>query len=102
MAFRGVRNNEGRKPGIPNKVTTKIREAFQKLIEDNLEGLDSDLKSLKHSDRIKFIIDLASFIVPRLKAIEVTNNDVTDNHSELINKLLKIPDANFENAYKDE
>ena len=101
MAFRGVRNNEGRKPGIPNKVTTKIREAFQKLIEDNLEGLDSDLKSLKHSERIKFIIDLASFILPKMKALEVTNNDVSENHNELINKLIKIPDADFKKVYDE-
>ena len=101
MSFKGTPNRNGRKAGIPNKVTTKIRDAFSKLIEDNLEGLENDLKSLKHSDRIKFIIDLASFIVPRLKAIEVTNNDVTDNHSELINKLLKIPDADFKKVYDE-
>jgi hypothetical protein len=101
MAFRGTRNDLGRPKGVSNKVTTKIRDAFSKLIEDNLEGLDSDLKSLKHSERIKFIIDLASFILPKMKALEVTNNDVSENHNELINKLIKIPDADFKKVYDE-
>jgi hypothetical protein len=62
----------GRTKGAVNKTTTEIREHYQKLVSDNLEQLDSDLKSLEPLQRLKMIIELSKFIVPTLKATELT------------------------------
>ena len=84
----------GRKPGSLNKNTISIKENFQKLIENNLEQLDNDLKALNPRERIKAIIEMTKFIVPTLKQVEadVTNKtDLTwlDNFSEeQLEKLL--------------
>lgn len=62
----------GRTKGAVNKTTTEIREHYQKLVSDNLEQLDSDLKSLEPLQRLKMVIELSKFIVPTLKATELT------------------------------
>ena len=45
--------------GIPNKTTNEVRKAFQLLIDDNLEQMQSDLDALTPRDRLRFIIDLS-------------------------------------------
>ena len=67
--------NTGRKAGTPNKATTEIKEAFQMLLEDNLPTLKRDISSLEPKERVKFTLDLASFIIPKMKAIDVKSEN---------------------------
>ena len=67
----------GRTKGTPNRTTTEIRQNFQLLIENNLETLESDLKELESKDRIKAILDLSKFVLPILRATELSTT--TDN-----------------------
>jgi hypothetical protein len=60
----------GRKKGQPNLITQSIRESFQKLIEDSLPQLEKDLQEIEPSQRLKIIIDLAAYVIPKLKTIE--------------------------------
>ena len=64
-------NKSGRPRGSKNKATTEIRDKFQELIQNNYEQLEKDLKSLRASERVKAIIELAKFVLPTLKATEV-------------------------------
>jgi len=75
--FKGTRNENGRPKGAVNKNTTEIREHFQNLVSDNLEQLNDDLNSLEPLQRLKIVIELAKFVVPTLKATELTA--VTEN-----------------------
>ena len=95
--FRGIINREGRKKGVPNKSTADIREAFKNLIELNLEQMQKDLKELEPKDRLKFIIDLSTFVIPKLKQADI-NIDTDKNFNpvtisfedvETINKALE-------------
>ena len=70
-----VLNPNGRPKGTPNKTTKEIREHFQKLIEANLEQLENDLKQLEPKDRLNIILDIARFVIPTLKATELTKLD---------------------------
>jgi hypothetical protein len=67
--------NTGRKAGTPNKATTEIKEAFQMLLEDNLPTLKRDISSLEPKERVKFMLDLASFVIPKMKAIDVKSEN---------------------------
>jgi hypothetical protein len=77
MAFTGNRELASRagklssRKGIPNKATSEVRKAFQLLVENNLERLQNDLDELEPKDRIKFILDLAKFILPQLQAVSI-------------------------------
>jgi len=70
--------SRGRKVGSLNKATISIKDNFQSLIENNLELLDADLKSLSSKDRLRTIIDLAKFVVPTLKQVEQEVKNTTD------------------------
>ena len=57
--------------GVPNRTTQQVREAFQLLVENNLEQMQSDLDALTPRDRLRFIIDLSKFILPQLQAVSI-------------------------------
>lgn len=65
----------GRVKGQPNKTTAEIREKFQELISKNLDQFDEDLKSIEPLQRLKIIIELSKFVVPTLKATELTTTE---------------------------
>jgi hypothetical protein len=75
----------GRTKGTPNKTTSEIREHYQKLIDANLHLLDSDIKSLEPLQRLKIIIELSKFVVPTLKATDLS---LSDNQEEKFNQIV--------------
>jgi hypothetical protein len=68
---RFAEGNAGRLAGTPNKATTEIKEAFQMLLEDNLPTLQRDISSLEPKERVKFMLELASFIIPKMKSVDL-------------------------------
>jgi len=70
-------NRNGRKSGSTNKTTHEIRKKYLELIENNFEQLETDLQTLKASERVKAIIELSKFILPTLKATEMSLNNET-------------------------
>ena len=69
-------NREGRKRGTSN-ATKEIRAKYLELIENNFEQLEKDLKTLRASERVKAIIDLSKFVLPTLKATEMSLSNET-------------------------
>jgi len=72
---RFAEGNKGRPKGSVNKSSNEIREAFQLLLSNNLEKIQDDLNELEAKDRIKLLLDLASFIIPKMKAIDVKSEN---------------------------
>ena len=62
---------KGRPKGSSNKATSKVRESFTSLLEDNLEQLKKDFKELEPKDRIKLFLDLSKYVIPQLKQTDV-------------------------------
>ena len=72
MAFtKGHKLATGRPKGSSNNNTSKVRESFKNLVEDNLDTIKSDLEALEPKDRLKTILELAKFVIPTLKAQEL-------------------------------
>jgi hypothetical protein len=72
--------------GVPNKTTVEIREAFQMLIEDNLDNLNIWLEQLadKNPEKaIDVIIKLSEFVVPKLNRSQI-DFDIGKNEIEPI------------------
>jgi hypothetical protein len=64
----------GRTKGTSNKTTTELREKFSLLIENNFDKLQQDIDLLEPKERVKTILELARFVVPTLKASELTTD----------------------------
>jgi hypothetical protein len=84
---RFAEGNEGRPKGSVNKSSNEIREAFQMLLEDNLPTLKRDISSLEPKERVKFMLELASFIIPKMKSVDLTDKTetITIDFNEAIN-----------------
>ena len=67
--------NTGRKAGTPNKATKDIRDAFTLLLEDNLPTLKRDISSLEPKERVKLLLDMAQFVVPKLRSIDLQTDE---------------------------
>ena len=72
---RFAEGNEGRPKGSVNKSSNEIRETFQLLLSNNLEKIQDDLNELEAKDRIKLLLDLASFIIPKMKSVDLKSID---------------------------
>ena len=75
----------GTRKGVGNRVTNEVRKSFQLLVENNLERLQNDLDELEPKDRIRFILEMARFILPTLQAVSV--DDLRENEAEGFNVL---------------
>lgn len=90
--FSKARPGPGRPKDVPNKVTQATREAFQMLVDgqfDNLNDWINDTAQDSPKDAFYMVMDLASFCLPKLKAIEMSGEvkqtvvrfiDAPDNH----------------------
>ena len=87
--------------GVPNRATNEVRKAFQLLIDDNLEQMQSDLDALTPRDRLRFIIDLSKFILPQLQSISV--DDLREKEVQGFNVLtINIKDNSDESNDSDD
>jgi len=71
---RFTEGGEGRKAGTPNKATKDIRDAFSLLIENNLSKLQEDLNKLEPKERIKLLLEMSQFVVPKLRSIDLQSD----------------------------
>ena len=62
---------KGSRKGVQNKATAEVRRAFQLLVENNLDRMQSDLDSLEPKDRLQIILQLSKFILPQLQAVSI-------------------------------
>lgn len=80
MPFEKGNNLAGSRKGVPNKTTAEIRNAFQLLIEDNLDNMKvwlSDVAAEDPERALEIILKMSEYIVPKLSRTEV-KADITD------------------------
>ena len=90
-------NRAGKKPGTKNKTTKHIREAYQKLTEDNLDNMNlwlSQVASESPEKAMDLMLKLSEYIIPKMSRTEVTGQDGQDLFKNI--KFEFGPDANDE------
>ena len=98
-----ARNTNGRPRGAKNKTTNAIREAYQNLVEMNLENMSEWVAQIAADDPNKAMdtmIKLSEYIIPKLARQELTGNDGEDLFKNV--KFEFGPDVNDENKREDE
>jgi hypothetical protein len=93
MAFaKGHEKKGGRQKGTPNKNTNKIREAFTKLVEDNLENMTlwlTDVASESPKEALDIISKMAEYTTPKLARVEnkiETDDEVNEVKIEIVKR----------------
>lgn len=80
-------NKSGRPLGSVNLVTSKARSLFEGLLDENIDQLREDLKSMTPVQRAGIILKLAEFIIPKANA----GIDISIEYRELEKLLKKTP-----------
>ena len=82
MAFKeGHKKVGGRSKGQTNKTTAEIRDAYQKLVEDNLTNMTEWLVQVaaENPERaMDLMLKLSEYMIPKLARQEVTGADGKD------------------------
>ena len=71
----------GRKKGSINKSKKIVKDNLSSILENNMDRLQEDLDALEPKDRVKLILEIASYIIPKMKSVEV---DVDVQHSNAL------------------
>ena len=75
---KGNTYGKGRGKGTPNKTTAEIREAYQKLVDDNLDNMKIWLEKVAEDDPNKaldMMLKLSEYFIPKLARQELTGAD---------------------------
>ena len=82
MGFKeGQEKKGGRAKGTPNKSTAEIRDAYQKLVDDNLTNMTEWLVQVaaENPERaMDLMLKLSEYMIPKLARQEVTGADGKD------------------------
>ena len=74
-------NPNGRPVGSKNKATQKIRVAYQKLTEENLENMTVWLNQIaadNPKEAMEMMLKLSEYVLPKLQRQEITGADGED------------------------
>jgi hypothetical protein len=59
--------------GPQNKMSKLLQEEINAFVKDNFNTIQADFKRLRPRERVKFYIDLLSYSLPRLEAVDIGN-----------------------------
>ena len=68
---KGRQKTGGRTKGTPNKATKEIQERLSFIIDENMDLLMDDFKSLSSLDRVKTLSSYLKYIMPVMKESDV-------------------------------
>ena len=77
----GTQNMTGRPKGSKNKNTQQIREAYQRLTEDNLENMSIWIQQIAADSpekAFKLMLEMSEFVLPKISRMELTSKDGED------------------------
>jgi len=80
-------NPAGRKKGVPNKINGKTKEVFQMLVEGYHEQMKKDLAELEPRDRLKILLEMSQYFLPRMSTASVEAKVENDTKVSLYAQL---------------
>ena len=89
-----------RKTGIPNKITSLIKERLADIISESIDSID--VKTLTVSERFKLIQIGVQYVIPRLKQVDNVEDEMPTNFQiEIIDSLSRYSDKELDKAIKN-
>ena len=105
MAYKDGQKSGGRKKGTPNKTTAAARKFMASIMEEYADGeqIKEDWKKLKPRDRMELAKDILPYLVPKLRAVAVIEDEETNGRRRTIeDRLIALSGSIDGNEGKDE
>ncbi len=83
-------NPKGRPKGAKDKVQSSIKEWVHELLNKNRTTVEADLKQCEPEDRLRFLLKLLDYVLPKLGTIqaEVNFDKLSDEEvNNIVNRL---------------
>ena len=93
--------HKGRPKGSANKSSEVVKKTVAVLLENNIQLVQDDLDQMQPRDRVAAILQFMKFFIPTKKAVEIEDNS-QDTRSDYIERLMEIPEENFNDLYERE
>ena len=88
-----------RPKGSPNKLTSEIKERLSQVVMDAMSSIDID--SMTQNEKLKLIQIGLTYVIPRLKQVDNTEDEMPTNFQiEIIDSLSKYSDKELDKAIK--
>jgi hypothetical protein len=88
-----------RKAGVPNKITSVIKERLAIILNEAMDSID--VEKLTLAERLKLIQIGLTYVIPRLKQVENVEEEMPRNFKiEIIDRLSKKTDKELDEAIK--
>ena len=88
-----------RKAGVPNKITSLIKERLAIILNEAMDSID--VEKLTLAERLKLIQIGLTYVIPRLKQVENVEEEMPRNFQiEIIDRLSKKTDKELDEAIK--
>ena len=81
----------GRAKGTPNKTTSTVKEWLTKLIQDNRQQVEDDLRNVLPEERLRIIASLLNYVVPKQQTVSIEESMAAE-YRELERLLQTAPD----------
>ena len=95
--FKHGNNYGGRKLGSKNILNNEIRLKFKELLEANIETIQANLDKLEAKDKLKVILDLAQYVLPKLRHTDLDATvQGTGDHDELLQRIYNLSDSDID------
>ena len=89
-----------RKKGIPNKITSKVKEKLTTILNEAMDSID--IETMTKAERLKLIQIGLQYVIPRLKQVEeITEEEPRTFQIEVIDSLSKYSDKELDKAIKN-
>ena len=105
MAYKDGQKSGGRKKGTPNKTTAAAKKFMAAIMEEYADGelIKEDWKKLKPRDRMELAKDILPYLVPKLQAVAVIEDEETNGRRRTIeDRLIALSGSIDGNEGKDE
>jgi hypothetical protein len=93
--------SKGRPKGSANKSSEVVKKTVAVLLENNIQVVQDDPDQMQPKDRVAAILQFVKFVIPTQKAVEIEDNS-QDTRSDYIERLMEIPEENFNDLYERE
>ena len=65
----------GRVKGVPNVITSELRQGLANLLESNFERMQEDLNKVSPNTRLRILVEFYKLILPKVTDVEDSNNN---------------------------